>query len=69
MSFVYDKGIELDARDLVVSVTENGTFISGRYSTDVRFWNYSRKYVFFPASEEKARLYWREEKRRYARGV
>jgi hypothetical protein len=59
MDFVKDKGINLDESELVVHVGEDGrAHLAARYQARADFWNYSRTYTFFPATDDKARLYW-----------
>lgn len=59
MDFVKDKGINLDDSELVVHVDEGGrAHMAARYEARANFWNYSRTYSFFPATDDKARLYW-----------
>jgi NAD kinase len=66
MDFVKDKGINLNETELMVHVGEDGkVLLAARYGAQARFMNYSRSYVFFPASSDKARLYWNQFRRQY----
>jgi hypothetical protein len=61
MDFVHDKGIDLDENNLVVKVSDDGlAHMAARYQTTVSFINYSRTYMFFPATDDRARLYWQQ---------
>lgn len=58
--YASDKGIDLDPENLVVIKKDDGRVtIAAYYTTHVSYWNYTRHYAFYPASEEKARLTWK----------
>jgi hypothetical protein len=66
MEFVKDKGINLDESELMVHETDDGKIhLAARYEARGAFWKYSRSYVFFPASDDKARLYWNQRTRAF----
>ena len=67
MSFVYDKGIELDQQDLVIVVRQDKATIAAHYTMDVSFWSYRHHYEFFPASDETARMTWKRQGRKALR--
>lgn len=66
MDYIRDKGIDLDESQLIVHQTDDGRIhLAARYETTGTFWKYSRSYVFFPASDAKARLYWNQRDKTY----
>jgi len=57
--YASEKGIDLEPDNVVVTEKDNRVIIAAYYTTHVSYWNYTRHYVFFPASEEGARLTWK----------
>lgn len=63
MEYIRDKGIELGPDDIMIERHDEKVYIAARYRTVVSFYSYSRQYDFFPVSDEKAALYWKQGRR------
>ena len=62
LTYAFENKIDLTPEDVVVT-ERNGRFtIAAYYTTEVTYWAYTRRYAFYPASQESARLTWKGKK-------